>query len=154
MTFAEAGNFPIEKFELPIRNVVANIPRKEFWSPGSTLRVNFDHTNPLAYGMPSEGLAVFLTNNQAYEILPTPRNERIQRIVTFAERDILQSGWLLGEAAIAGKAAMVSVQLGQGKVVLIGFRAQHRAQTHGTFKLVFNALMSGPESREALMLSK
>jgi hypothetical protein len=99
--------------------------------------------------MPSEGLAVFLTNNQAYEVVPTPRNERIQRIVTFAERDILQSGWLLGEATLAGKAAMVSVQLGQGTVVLIGFRAQHRAQTHGTFKLVFNTLMNGLESHAA-----
>ena len=68
--------------------------------------------------------------------------------MTFADRDLLQSGWLLGEDAIAKKAAMVSVQHGQGKVVLIGFRAQHRAQTHGTFKLVFNALVSGPDGRE------
>lgn len=143
VTFAEAGNFPIEKFELPIRNVLANRPTKEFWCPGSTLRVNFDSLNPLAYGMPSEGLAVFLTNNQAYEILPSARNERVKRIVTFGERDILQSGWLLGEAALSGKAAMVSVQHGQGNVVLIGFRAQHRAQTHGTFKLIFNALVRG-----------
>jgi hypothetical protein len=147
VTFAEAGDFAIQKFELPLRNVVANRPSKEFWSPGSTLRVRIDNANPLAYGMPAEGLAVFLANNQAYEVMPTPHNERVERIVTFAERDLLQSGWLLGEDALARKAAMVSVEFGQGKVTLIGFRAQHRAQTHGTFKLVFNTLLSGPDSR-------
>ncbi len=147
VTFAEAGEFAIQKFELPLRNVVANRPSKEFWCPGSTLRVRIDNTNPLAYGMPSEGLATFLANNQAYEVIPTPHNERVERIVTFPERDLLQSGWLLGEDALARKATMVSVYFGQGKVTLIGFRAQHRAQTHGTFKLVFNTLLSGPESR-------
>jgi zinc carboxypeptidase len=147
VTFAEAGDFAIQKFELPLRNVLANRPSKEFWSPGSTLRARIDNTNPLAYGMPTEGLVVFLANNQAYEVLPTPYNERVERIVTFAERDILQSGWLLGEDALARKSAMVSVEVGQGKVALIGFRAQHRAQTHGAFKLVFNALLSGPDSR-------
>ena len=76
--------------------------------------------------------------------MPTAHNEWVERIVTFAERDLLQSGWLLGEDALARKAAMVSVQHGQGRVVLIGFRAQ----THGTFKLVFNALVSGPDGRE------
>jgi hypothetical protein len=50
---------------------------------------------------------------------------------------------LLGEEAIANKAAVVSVEHGEGTVLLIGFRAQHRAQTHGTFKLFFNALVNG-----------
>ena len=70
--------------------------------------------------------------------------------MTYKDRDILQSGWLLGEEAIANKAAMVSVKHGEGTVVLIGFRAQHRVQTHGTFKLFFNALMSVPEGHRAL----
>jgi hypothetical protein len=142
LSFAEAGGLPIERFGLPVRNLVAGLPAKTFWSPGSTLRVRFETAHPLAYGMPDEGLATFLGNNQVYEIVPSARNERVETIATFLERDLLQSGWLVGEPIIARKAAMVSVELGQGKVVLIGFRPQHRAQTHGTFKLVFNALLA------------
>ena len=148
VTFAQAGSFAIEKFGLPIRNVVGGLSSTEFWSPGSTLKVTVDNTNPLAYGMPDDALAIVLARNQVYQVVPSDRNHRIERIVTFIDRDILQSGWLLGEDVIAEKAAMVSVGHGEGKVVLIGFRAQHRAQTHGTFKLVFNALMSLPDGVE------
>jgi hypothetical protein len=93
--------------------------------------------------MPAKGLATFLAGSQAWEIVTTDRNERVQVVASFPERDLLQSGWLLGEEVIAKKAAVVSVEHGQGRVVMIGFRAQHRAQTHGTFKLVFNALIGG-----------
>jgi glutamine amidotransferase-like uncharacterized protein len=93
--------------------------------------------------MPEDGLAVFLAGSQAWEVVPSARNERVETIVRFPDRDLLQSGWLIGEQLIAKKAAMVSAQLGRGRVVLIGFRPQHRAQTHGTFKLVFNTLLGG-----------
>jgi len=146
VTFAEAGALPIDKFGLPVRNVREGVPSTEFWSPGSTLRVNIDNTHPMAYGMPEHGLVTFLGNNHAYEIVASSRNERAERIVTFVDRDLLQSGWLLGEEVIAEKAAMVSVEHGRGKVVLIGFRTQHRAQTHGTYKLLFNTLVGGPGS--------
>ncbi|HJO04207.1 MAG TPA: M14 family metallopeptidase [Acidobacteriota bacterium] len=144
ITFAQAGELAIEKFDLPIRNIVDDAPSREFWSPGSTLRVDVDRTNTLAYGMPTAALATFLQGNQVYRVVPSARNHHVERIVTFVDRDILQSGWLLGEDVIANMAAMVSVSHGEGRVVLIGFRAQHRAQTHGTFKLVFNALVSAP----------
>ncbi len=68
-------------------------------------------------------------------------NERYEVVVRQADRDLLESGWLIGEQTLAKKAAMVSAKLGEGRVILIGFRAQHRAQTHGTFKLLFNALV-------------
>jgi len=89
---------------------VANLPTKEFWTPGSTLRINMDNANPLAFGMPQQALATFLQGNHAYEVIPTATNEKVERIATFVDRDILQSGWLLGEDRIAKKAAVVAVQ--------------------------------------------
>jgi hypothetical protein len=48
---------------------------------------------------------------------------------------------LNGEKYIAGTKAMASIGYGQGKVILIGFRTQNRAQTDGTCKFLFNALV-------------
>ena len=71
VTFGEAGDLPIQRFGLPLRNIVAGLPPKEFWSPGSTLRVRFDNTHPIAYGMPAEGLALFMAGGQVYEVTST-----------------------------------------------------------------------------------
>jgi hypothetical protein len=142
VTFARAGDLAIDGFDLPVRDVVSGLPGKDFWSPGSTLKVNVDATNPLAFGMPAEALATFLAGSQVYETTPSARSQDTDRLVTYVDRNVLQSGWLVGEEHIARRAAVLSVEHGEGRVVLIGFRAQHRAQTHGTFKLLFNALVS------------
>jgi len=151
VTFAQAGDLPIQRFGLPLRNVVANLPGKEFWSPGSTLRVRFANSHPLAFGMPAEGLVLFTQGSQVYEITSTDRGQDVSILSTYIERDLLQSGWLIGEQVIAKKAAAVSVKHGQGQVILLGFRAQNRDQTHGTFKMVFNALLNGPAEQASLV---
>ncbi|MBM3811682.1 MAG: peptidase M14 family protein [Acidimicrobiia bacterium] len=136
-----ASNFAIEKLGLQVRNVVSNANPKEYFCPGSTLRVEFERGSAFAYGMPEEGLIVQLANSPVFEILPSGKNDDYEVVVRFADRDLLESGWLIGEQRIAKKAAMVAAKVGGGRVVMIGFRTQHRAQTHGTFKLLFNALM-------------
>ncbi|MDG1709156.1 MAG: hypothetical protein P8H03_10370, partial [Emcibacteraceae bacterium] len=138
----DAGEYAIDEFNLPIINVVKDIDSKEFWSPGSTLRMNFNRENPIAYGMPEDGVALFLVSNDVYQVRKNTKNYRVNRIASYKDRDLLQSGWLLGEDHIAEKAVGVTVTLGEGDVVLTGIRPQFRAQTHGTFKILFNALVS------------
>ena len=143
VTFAQAGDLVLDEFNVPVRNAVAGMAGNDFWSPGSTLKVTVDTSSPFAYGMPEDALAAYLAGGQVYETVPGARSSDVRRVVTYIDRDILRSGWLLGEEAIANKAAMVSVEHGDGTIVMIGFRAQHRAQTHGTYKLFFNALVGG-----------
>ena len=139
MTLNAATAFPVDRLGIGVRNVLEGKNSKEFWCPGSTLKVTFDNANPLAYGMPSHGLALYL-NSPAFEI--TAQNaENYETVVRYEDRDLLESGWLVGEENLARRAAVVSAKLGQGRVVLIGFPAQHRGQMHGTYKLLFNALV-------------
>lgn len=147
VTFGEAGDLPIQKFGLPVKNTVAGKSGKQFWSPGSTLRINVNNQLPLAYGMPEKALAIYTQECQVYETVTGLHSEQTQVLATYADHDVLQSGWLLGEPLIAGKAAALSVALGKGEVVLIGFRPQHRSQAHGTYKLVFDALYNAPQAR-------
>jgi hypothetical protein len=67
----------------------------------------------------------------------------VRVVGSYAPENVLMSGWLLGDTAIAGRAAVVDARIDAGHVVLIGFRPQHRGQAHGTFKLLFNALLLG-----------
>ena len=143
VTLGGATDFAISKLAVPVRNVVAGLSTKEFFCPGSTLRVKIDNTQPLAYGMPSEGLVLF-HYSPAFDVIATELNDQNDIIVRYADRDVESSGWLNGEKYIAGKTAMASIGYGQGKVVMIGFRTQNRAQTHGTYKFLFNALVTPP----------
>jgi hypothetical protein len=139
VTLNAASAFPVDRLGIGVRNVLEGKNTKEFWCPGSTLKATFDNANPLAYGMPAHGLALYL-NSPAFEI--TAQNaENYETIARYEDRDLLESGWLVGEENLARRAAVVAAKLGQGRVVLIGFPAQHRAQMHGTYKLLFNALV-------------
>jgi len=140
VTFTEAYKFAIEKIGLHVYNVLEDLNPKEFFCPGSTLKAKIDNSHPLAYGMPEKAL-IYFRNNPAFNIVPSESNEGYEIIVKYPERDILQSGWLIGEEKIANKAAMISAKKGKGKVILLGFNAIERARQHGIFKLFFNSLL-------------
>ncbi len=139
VTLNAAAAFPVERLGVGVRNVLAGKSTMEFWCPGSTIKADFDITNPIAYGMPAHGLALYL-DSPAFEITAQDA-QNYQIAARYADRDLLESGWLVGEENLARKAAVVTAKMGEGRVVLLGFPVQHRAQMHGTYKLLFNALV-------------
>jgi hypothetical protein len=139
-----ASNFAIEQFKLPVRNVVAGLPRTEFYVPGSILRIELDTTHPVANGMPKQTIA-WAEDSPAFEVADVPGASvpagNVKVVASYpAESNPLLSGWLLGGEKIKGKAALVEVQMGEGRIILFGFRPQYRAQSLATYQLLFNAL--------------
>ncbi|MBI5085060.1 MAG: hypothetical protein HZB13_10750 [Acidobacteria bacterium] len=150
VTLDTASELPIALFPIGVRGLIRAAAEGEtsgaWYCPGSILRITTDPAHPLASGMPKEAYATS-TGGQAFEITVLPefnKGEReVKAAVWYANRDLLASGWLSGERVAAGKAAVVDARLGQGHVVLFGFRPQFRGQSFGTFRLLFNALGLG-----------
>jgi len=139
-----ASNFAIEQFKLPLRNVVGGLPRTDFYVPGSILRIKLDTSHPLAKGMPEETIA-WAEDSPVFEVTNDPNSSvpsaNVRVVASYpADKDPLLSGWLLGGDLIKGKAALVEVTMGKGRVILFGFRPQYRAQSLATYPLFFNAL--------------
>lgn len=137
-----ASELPIEEFKLPVRNILKGANSTEFFCPGSTLNMQFDNQHPVAYGMPDRALGLFV-GSPAFAVNSNFRNHESAVVAHYPEENILQSGWLIGEKMLSGKASILETKYGKGKIILIGFRSQNRAQTHGTFKILFNSIYYG-----------
>ena len=136
-----------ERLGVPVRNPIAGLSEKEFFAPGSSLRVRVDTTQPLGYGMPKETTVVFFEST-AFDINNSNANDRISVVARYHDRDLLRGGWLDGEKYLAGMPALMDVGYGKGRIAMIGFRAQNRAQAYGTFKVLFNALYEAGAVKE------
>jgi hypothetical protein len=144
-----ASDFAIEQFKLPVRDVVDGLPRADFYVPGSILRIELDTNDPIAQGMPKESIA-WVENSPVFEVSGTgvpPVNGDtskmlVPRVIAWypKDKDPLLSGWLLGADRIKGKAALVKVGIGKGRIILFGFRPQYRGQSLATYPLFFNAI--------------
>jgi hypothetical protein len=136
-----ASDFAIEQFKLPVRDITAGLKRTEFYVPGSILRIELDTSHPLARGMPKESIA-WAEDSPVFEMSDAKEAAARVRVIARypATSDPLLSGWLLGGERIRGKAALVEVTLGKGRVYLFGFRPQYRGQSLATYPLFFNAI--------------
>jgi hypothetical protein len=134
-------DYLIKLLELPVDNVLEGEKAPKVVAPGTMLRLHVDTSHPLGYGMRSRDAGYFNDSPAFRTRIPDGRFVR-HVVARYPEdvRDLVVSGYIEGGEALERRAAVIDLEVGKGRVVLIGLRPQHRAQTVRTFRLLFNAL--------------
>ena len=130
----------VNQFKLPVRNVVAGLPRQQFFAGTSLLWIDVAPGERVTAGMPSRA-AVFYSGSPVFETLEDFQGTVLARYPETGSP--LASGFLQGEKLIQGKAAALDVPVGDGHVILLGFRPQWRGQPFGSFRMLLNAALYG-----------
>ena len=137
-----SSNFAITRLNLPVVNVLAGEASGpqvlQFYAPGSIFGVVLggveEPRSPVTLGVP-DSLKIYFANSAAFTVSAPAR-----ALATYPAQP-LRSGYARFQERLEGKAALVEAPVGSGRVILFGFRPQFRGQTHGTFKLLFNAVL-------------
>ena len=133
-----SSSFAIDKLNLPVTNVLADLKPADFNCPGALLKIETkEPKHPLLTGLPKDPIVMF-ERGPAFETKPAFKGKVLASYAK--EGSPLVSGYLLHPERLQGKAAALDVQYGTGHVVLLGFRPQWRGQSHGSYKWMFNAL--------------
>jgi hypothetical protein len=139
ITLGAASDLAIDRLPIPVRNLKRTLRREQHYAPGTIVNLQIDPSHPLSQGLAPETFA-FYTNSPFFATIDGFTSYKTTVAARFPAVNVVASGWLQGEELMAGRAAVVSIDMNPGRVVLFGIRPQHRGQTHATFPLLFNAL--------------
>ncbi|ARS29351.1 M14 family metallopeptidase [Sphingomonas sp. KC8] len=132
-----ASDAVIDLFDLPVTNILKNAKSTEFFCSGALLEIGLNGASVATAGLPANPVVMF-ERGPAFEPKPGFNG---QILASYApDKNPLQSGVLLYPEKIQGKAAAMEVAYGKGKIYLYGFKPQWRAQSHGTYKFLYNLL--------------
>ncbi len=123
------------------------LPREKFYVPGSLLEARVDTTSPLAWGLADKVDVMFSASptfrlTESTEGSGTSAREAVRTVAWFDGKTPLRSGWAWGQEYLDGGVAIAEAKVGQGRLVLFGPQIAFRAQPHGTFKFLFNGILS------------
>ena len=138
LAFNDASLYAIAAMKLPVKNALEGVRNTDFYAPGSIFGVTVNRGHPLVAGLTAPVPSVWFEDSPAFDI--TDPSSATAVLSYPASGNPLLSGWLLGAEKLGGKAAMVDVKRGRGRVVLYGFRPQYRGQTNATFPLIWSAI--------------
>ena len=138
VTLDASSTFAMSRLNLAIDNTLAQDTSSagvaRFWAPGSVFGVGLETGDALTSGL-ADSVHVYFAHGVVMNAAAPARV--LGRYLPAP----LRSGYPVSPERLADKAALVDVPVGRGRVILFGFRPQHRGQTHGTFKLLFNAVL-------------
>ena len=139
VALGEASNLLIDKLPLPVKDIKHTTTREQHYAPGTIVNLQVDTSSPIGYGV-APATYGFYIESPFFQITDGFASQKVSVVARYPNEEVKASGWLRGEELMRGHAAVVAIDMNPGKVVLFGIRPQHRAQTHATFPLLFNAL--------------
>jgi hypothetical protein len=139
VTMGNACDLAIESMPIPVRDLKKGLTREQHFAPGAILHLEVDTEHPIGYGVAADTFGFYI-NSPFFSLVEGFNSQKTSVVARYPNTNVVASGWLKGEDLMAGRAAVVSIDMNPGRVVLFGLRPQHRAQTHATFPMLFNAL--------------
>lgn len=133
---------------LPVRNAIMEIvngeekklPAEKYYVPGSVLQVELDTKQSANWGMENDA-DVYFDNSPVFKLTGDAITAgKIKPLMWFKSAAPLRSGWAWGQAYLQDGVTAFEANVGKGKLLAFGPEIAFRAQTHGTFKLIFNQL--------------
>lgn len=135
-------------FKLPVRNALTEtvdgkerpLPGENFYIPGSILQVRIDSTQKQTWGMNANS-NMYFAFSPVFKVAPDAiADGKVKPLIWFDTDKPLRSGWAWGQNYLQDGVAGFAAPMGKGQLIAIGPEVAFRAQTHGTFKLLFNQL--------------
>jgi hypothetical protein len=139
VALGEASNLLLDKMPLPVKDLKKTVTRDQHFAPGTIVNLQVDTAHPLGRGIAADTWGFYI-NSPFFQLTEGFSSQKVTVAARYPNSKVNASGWLRGEDLMYGRAAVVAIEMNPGKVVLFGIRPQHRAQTHGTFAMLFNAL--------------
>jgi hypothetical protein len=133
---------------LPMRNAMVEmvggvekrLPAEKYYVPGSVLSVTIDKNQSANWGLDS-ATDVYFDNSPVFKLNPNAVSSgQVKPLAWFSTATPLRSGWAWGQSYLQDGVVAFEANYGKGKVFAFGPEITFRAQTHGTFKWMFNQL--------------
>ena len=87
-----------------------------------------------------ESAYIMFNRSPVFNLAPNAGNMGVKPIAWFGEEEPLRIGWAFGQSYLKNGVTAFEAKIGKGKFYAFGPEITFRAQSHGTFKMLFNGL--------------